>query len=79
MTSLERTVKGDSRTVLVVGDPRCCLTYINDPNHGLARKNDTIQANCVLVGGDSDELFERAKLSYDPLRFTEMVVLIRIK
>ena len=79
MTSLERTVRGESKTVLVVGDPRCCLTYINDPNYGVARSNDNIRANCLLVGGESEDLFNKGKLSYVPLRFIDMVALHRLE
>ena len=48
--------------MLIVGDERCCLTYINDPGHGVVKKNKKIQANCELVGGDMDNLFENGRL-----------------
>lgn len=43
------------KPLLVVGDDRCALTYINDPSHGVVRKKG-IQANCKLVNSGDWEL-----------------------
>ena len=37
-----------TKPLLVVGDERCALTYINDPTRGVAKRKG-VQANCKLV------------------------------
>ena len=42
-------------TLLLVGDPRCAVTYINDPSVGVA-KAKRIRANCKMVQATDSSL-----------------------
>ena len=40
------------KPLLLVGDKRCALTYINDPTRGVAKKQK-IKANCKIMCSDN--------------------------
>lgn len=54
-----------TKSLLVVGDVRCALTYVNDPTRGAA-KRQKIQPNCRLICSDDREMMLRGNPSiYD--------------
>lgn len=46
--ALDVKVKDDVKSLLLVGDERCCLAYANDPSVGAAKKKK-IKANVKIV------------------------------
>ena len=49
------------KTLLLVGDVRCALTYINDPTRGVARRQKK-KANCKIMCADDIDMMRRGIL-----------------
>ena len=51
-----------TKTLLLVGDKRCALTYVNDPTRGAAKKHK-IQPNCRLECSNNRDMMLRGNPS----------------